>query len=233
MTNELTKNETGLAKLTKESDIAIASMREKFVGLNAKESYAAVNEAIKCCRQLRTKATKVKDQLNKDAIAWQRTVNGEYKRIIGQVREIEDPLKESKASVDDAEKKAKQEALRKVREEEDRRRQEELEQLNRQKAELAQQKREIAEAQKKLEEAQRKAAPEPVAEPAKAIVAPPASVPSPITASDRERLNEWFSICLNNAPEVDSNEAQEMVDELCVLISANKAGLSPPPVNRF
>lgn len=94
------------------TEAAIADMRERYLPLVATtpEGYEAVRRAIGELRTSRTSIEKRRVALNADALDWQRKVNAEAKRLTGLLLEIEDPLKERKAAVDDAKEREKRSA---------------------------------------------------------------------------------------------------------------------------
>lgn len=229
----LVKDDKALALLTTESNEAIAMMAEKFVGLDASKDYAAVAEALKCCREVRGKADKAKKSLNEDALNWQRTVNAEHKRIINAVRDIEDPLRASKAEVDEAEKRAKEEALRAMREKEARERREEEERLARERDAIEAEKRELAKAKAELEAAKAKLEPKPEPAPKpepEPVVAAAPGTPDAISDEERDDLLLWFQQCETRAPKVKSRDAKAMIARVLSLVSKEKESLLPKRV---
>lgn len=107
----------GLTEVAAEA--VISEWREEFAGLTAdtKEGYEQVRKAIRLCVSKRSEIETARETLNKEALAWQRKVNAEAKRITALVVEIEEPLKAKKKAVDDeaarvkAELEAKQRAF--------------------------------------------------------------------------------------------------------------------------
>jgi hypothetical protein len=96
------------------TDNAIAELRQELAGLTAetREGYELVRQAIARTRGLRTDIEERRKELNRDALDWQRKVNGEAKRLTGLLLEIEEPLKARKQAVDDEKDRLRREAER-------------------------------------------------------------------------------------------------------------------------
>lgn len=226
-------DEEGLKELQETSNAGIAKLKEQFGGASAKDNYALVAEGIKVCRSLRSKADKAKKELNENALAWQRTVNGEHKRIINAIKDIEDPLKDSKREVDEAEQRAKEEALRAMREKEERERREEEERLAREREELEAEKRELARQKEELEAKLREQQPEddqpetkpPVDEP-KATVSIPSGLPE---GDELDRICTWMERIRDTAPEVESTNGIAFVTEILEVVRKQEERLQPAP----
>lgn len=94
------------------TDAKLAEYREKFKCLSAKtkEGYEDVRKAIAVCRTTRTGIDKKRKDLNESAQLYIKTVNGEAKRLITAIEEIEEPLKKEKQAVDDERERLKAEA---------------------------------------------------------------------------------------------------------------------------
>lgn len=73
------------------------------LGVDDKEGYNAVNEARKLIKEKRVQVEKKRNELNADALAYQRTVNAEAKRITAMLEPIEQELT-AKTKVIDSEK---------------------------------------------------------------------------------------------------------------------------------
>lgn len=79
------------------TDAAIEEMRIKFMplvinGPDDKEGYKRVYEARQIVKDSRVGVDKKRKELNEDALTWQRSVNGEAKRITALLETIEDHL---------------------------------------------------------------------------------------------------------------------------------------------
>jgi hypothetical protein len=85
------------------ADEAIAEFALKVANLDATtdEGYEECKKAIRWCVKARSAVTGLKEELNKAALAHQRAVNAEEKRLIGLVSQVEDQLKAKKKAVDD------------------------------------------------------------------------------------------------------------------------------------
>lgn len=93
------------------SEEALQQMRDEFAGLTAdtKEGYEEVRKAIRVCVKTRSGIDAARKSLNEEALAWQRKVNAEAKRLTGEVEKIEAPLVDMKAAVDaETERKRKE-----------------------------------------------------------------------------------------------------------------------------
>lgn len=85
------------------ADEAIAEFALKVADLDATtdEGYEECKKAIRWCVKARSAVTGLKEELNKAALAHQRAVNAEEKRLIGLVSEVESQLKAKKQAVDE------------------------------------------------------------------------------------------------------------------------------------
>ena len=85
------------------ADEAIAEFAHQVAGLDATTElgYEECKKAIRWCVKARSAVTSLKEELNKAALAHQRAVNAEEKRLIGLVSEVESQLKAKKQAVDD------------------------------------------------------------------------------------------------------------------------------------
>lgn len=85
------------------ADEAIAEFALKVADLDATtdEGYEECKKAIRWCVKARSAVTSLKEELNRAALAHQRAVNHEEKRLIGLVSEVESQLKAKKQAVDD------------------------------------------------------------------------------------------------------------------------------------
>jgi hypothetical protein len=99
------------------SDGCIEAMKDLFSSLSAETSdgYKEVKKAIQVCVKTRTAIDGKRQELNEEALRWQRTVNAEAKRLTALVEEIENPLRSKKQAVDDEAAKRKQELEEKHR----------------------------------------------------------------------------------------------------------------------
>lgn len=117
--------ETTAAPLVKYNitDARIAELRSEFTGLTADtpKGYEAVRVAIATVRDIRVGVEKRRKELKEDSLAWGRKVDSEAKRLTALLEEIENPLKEAKALVDEAKERAKREAEEKARKAEEER----------------------------------------------------------------------------------------------------------------
>lgn len=177
--NEKSPVELGVA------DEMISGLRGRLTGLDAtsKAGYEQVKAGISEVRTLRVGVEKARKELKKSAIDWGRKVDSEAKRVTAMLLEIEEPLKVSKAEVDDAEeieRKAREaEELRKFQESE-RIAKEELEAARRAEneriaAEQAKEKEALEQERKKLQD-ERKAQEEKLAAERKEIEAERAKI---------------------------------------------------------
>ena len=87
----------------------LAELREQYGPLMADTpaGYKMVVAAIAETRGLRSAVEKRRVELKRDALAWERKVNAEAKRITQELLEIEEPLKQKKLLVDEAKEKAR------------------------------------------------------------------------------------------------------------------------------
>ena len=85
------------------ADEAIAEIALKVADRDATtdEGYEECKKAIRWCVKARSAVTGLKEELNRAALAHQRAVNAEEKRLIGLVSQVEDQLKAKKKAVDD------------------------------------------------------------------------------------------------------------------------------------
>ena len=99
------------------SDGCIEAMKDLFSSLSAETSdgYKEVKKAIQVCVKTRTAIDGKRQELNEEALRWQRIVNAEAKRLTALVEEIENPLRSKKQAVDDEAAKRKQELEEKHR----------------------------------------------------------------------------------------------------------------------
>jgi chromosome segregation ATPase len=99
------------------SDEKIGELRAAFAELSAEtsEGYKEVKKAIQVCVKTRTAIDGKRQELNEEALRWQRTVNAEAKRLTALVEEIEVPLKAKKQAVDDEAVRRKKELEEKQR----------------------------------------------------------------------------------------------------------------------
>jgi hypothetical protein len=142
----------------------IRALAVKFKGLPAQvetpQGYDRVKLALKEVVSARTTIEKQRERANRSALDWQRTVNAEAKRLTGLILEVEKPLKDAKASVDDRERLAAEAAAEAVRKEELRKEQEakaaEQARIREEQAQLAEERRKLAEAQRQMAEQQRR-----------------------------------------------------------------------------
>ncbi|WP_299726739.1 hypothetical protein [uncultured Endozoicomonas sp.] len=89
------------------TDAALNELRERYNSVPdaaTKEGMKTIKAALKELVPLRTGVEKKRKVLVADAVAWQKKVNSEAKRITGRILEIETPLQEAKKEVDNAEK---------------------------------------------------------------------------------------------------------------------------------
>lgn len=85
------------------ADSTITDLRERYTGLSAEtpEKYEQVRLAIADVRTVRVSVEHARKALKADALEFGRRVDGEAKRITAALLEIEVPLKEAKAVVDE------------------------------------------------------------------------------------------------------------------------------------
>ena len=88
------------------ADAKIAELKEQFKdleisGVEDKDGYKAVSEAIKIVRTYRTGVEKVRKQIKEDYLKTGRAIDGEAKRLTASLEEIENPLKDKKQEIDD------------------------------------------------------------------------------------------------------------------------------------
>lgn len=97
------------------TDAAIAQMGKEYLALKIKDlkdvkGYAAVHKARMDVRTRRVETTKVGKELREDALAFQRLVLAEEKRILALLAPIEDHLTTEEKRVDDEKERIKREA---------------------------------------------------------------------------------------------------------------------------
>lgn len=99
------------------SDEKIGELKAAFSKLSAETSdgYKEVKKAIQVCVKTRTAIDGKRQELNEEALRWQRIVNAEAKRLTALVEEIENPLRSKKQAVDDEAAKRKKELEEKHR----------------------------------------------------------------------------------------------------------------------
>jgi DNA repair exonuclease SbcCD ATPase subunit len=171
-------------------EAAIAELREKYKGLTlAKDGEEALRKARKELVSMRGQLKSRKETLNEDALAWQRKVNAEWKRMTAVVEEIENPIdrqiKEFEASeqrrleakaeaarqeriaADKAKLEVEMAERRKAQEDEQARLAEQAKQLEAQRKEMESQQAELAQA--KADEAERSAKAKRAKEAAEAV----------------------------------------------------------------
>ena len=88
------------------ADVKIAELKEQFKdleisGVEDKNGYKAVSEAIKIVRTYRTGVEKVRKQIKEDYLKTGRAIDEEAKRLTASLEEIENPLKDKKQEIDD------------------------------------------------------------------------------------------------------------------------------------
>ena len=88
------------------ADAKIAELKEQFKdleisGVEDKDGYKAVSEAIKIARTYRTGVEKVRKQIKEDYLKTGRAIDEEAKRLTASLEEIENPLKDKKQEIDD------------------------------------------------------------------------------------------------------------------------------------
>ena len=88
------------------ADAKIAELKETFKdleisGVEDKDGYKAVSEAIKIVRTYRTGVEKVRKQIKEDYLKTGRAIDEEAKRLTASIEEIENPLKDKKQEIDD------------------------------------------------------------------------------------------------------------------------------------
>lgn len=88
------------------ADVKIAELKEQFKdleisGVEDKNGYKAVSEAIKIVRTYRTGVEKVRKQIKENYLKTGRAIDEEAKRLTASLEEIENPLKDKKQEIDD------------------------------------------------------------------------------------------------------------------------------------
>ena len=88
------------------ADAKIAELKEKFKdlkisGVEDKDGYKSVSEAIKIVRTYRTGVEKVRKQIKENYLKTGRAIDEEAKRLTASLEEIENPLKDKKQEIDD------------------------------------------------------------------------------------------------------------------------------------
>ena len=88
------------------ADAKIAELKEQFKdleisGVEDKNGYKAVSEAIKIVRTYRTGVEKVRKQIKENYLKTGRAIDEEAKRLTASLEEIENPLKDKKQEIDD------------------------------------------------------------------------------------------------------------------------------------
>lgn len=92
------------------TDEGIANLREQLKGITAKTPYKDLSKAISVVRTLRGEVETTRKALKKDALEYGRAVDAEAKRITTALRDIEDPIKAIKRSIDEEKARKKREA---------------------------------------------------------------------------------------------------------------------------
>lgn len=103
------------------TDAAIEKMKKEYLslsidGLDDKDGYKKVHEARMDVKSKRVEVDKMRKDLNSDALAYQRAVNGEAKRITELLEPIEAHLTAEEKKIDDEKERLKAEAERKEQE---------------------------------------------------------------------------------------------------------------------
>ncbi|MEE9158950.1 MAG: hypothetical protein V3U60_11250 [Gammaproteobacteria bacterium] len=88
------------------TDTALAELKERLIGVDAADDYDLAKTALKECQQLRKKLTESHKEKKAKALAFGRGLDTEKNRIMGKIKEVEDPIKETKDAIDkEAERK--------------------------------------------------------------------------------------------------------------------------------
>jgi hypothetical protein len=95
----------------------VAEMKKKagtlsIAGVDDREGYATVNDARKLIKEKRVTVERKRNELNADALAYQRTVNTEAKRITSMLLPIEQELEAKTKAIDAEKERLKMEAIR-------------------------------------------------------------------------------------------------------------------------
>lgn len=139
------------------SDKQLAELRDRWSGIDAigtRADYQLVTSGIAECRNLRTRVEAARVELKRQVLDVGRAIDGEAKRIIQEISNVELPLRGLKETHDakvEAERAAKEDAARKAREEEIRKEIEAKQAQQRAEAEAARKEMEAREAQLKAE----------------------------------------------------------------------------------
>ena len=93
------------------ADAFIAEMKDKYKDMKADTptAYKAITEALGVVRKTRTTLEKERKFKNKDVIKLKSMIDTEAKRLTSDILEVEEPLKATKAAVDDEKARIKQE----------------------------------------------------------------------------------------------------------------------------
>jgi hypothetical protein len=109
-TNDPTKTEVALFSVSDNAIAEIAEEARKIGPADDRGGYLATIKMIAKTRGLRGDIEKRRVTLKADALAWGRKVDGEAGRLTKQLLEIEEPLKQKKAAVDDAKERERRAA---------------------------------------------------------------------------------------------------------------------------
>lgn len=210
------------------TDAAIGELHQKYDGLDARQDYEGVTKAIAACRKLRTSVEKKRKSLVADAVAWQKAVNTEAKRVTGLIAEVEDPLKISKQDVDDAAERARLEEERRKEEEAQRAREEEMRKLQEEREQMARERRELEEQRRQLEAEKEAAKPKPKpaseestpVEDVPVVVSKVASPADLMPISEAMAIRSWMKQCQSSCPHgLTSSRGQHICGSLLEAIA--------------
>lgn len=84
------------------TDAALADLKTRLSGIDASEDYDLAKTSLKECQQLRKKLTDAHRDKKAEALAFGRRLDTEKNRIMGKIKEVENPIKETKDAVDQA-----------------------------------------------------------------------------------------------------------------------------------
>ena len=84
------------------TDVALADLKERLTGIDATNDYPLAKTSLKECQQLRKKLTESHKEKKAKALAFGRRLDAEKNRIMGKIKEVEDPIRETKDAVDQA-----------------------------------------------------------------------------------------------------------------------------------
>ena len=113
MNTEITPIVEELMSVVAEEAIALAAKEFEAIDANTKEGYEQNKKAQAWCRKKRKEIDDKRMELNEEALAHQRRVNAYAKKLVGQIEDIEEPLKAKKLAVDEETERQRKELAEK------------------------------------------------------------------------------------------------------------------------